>query len=123
LPAEPFALLAIWPYQTDPFVSPYPSLELLAACQAAEVPKGVDATIRWSRVARPVALSDSEVRKFESRLFKNMKCVPLGVEAQLYLKGASIEGMAWTALGTWDFSGATLPRRPLQDRAADPSGG
>jgi hypothetical protein len=122
-PAEPFALIAILPYQTDPFASPYPSLDLFAACQAAEVPKGVDATIRWSRVARPVALSDSEVRKFESRLFKTMKCVPLAVEAQLYLKAPSIEGMAWTALGTWDFSGASLPRRPLRDARSNPSGG
>ena len=122
-PAEPSALVAILSYKTDPFASPYPSMELFAACQAAEVPKGVDATIRWSRVARPVTLVDSEVRKFESRLFKAMKCVPLAVEAQLYLKGPSINGMAWTALGTWDFSGASLPRRPLRDRPADPSGG
>lgn len=88
-------------FQTNPFQSRYPSVDLWNACLPVVGP---------AKLARPaVNATESEVRKFERRLWAPPRCIPIAVRTRIFVRDPQLEKLAWTAFGTLDFSSATYP--------------
>jgi hypothetical protein len=112
----------VFRYQHDPHQGKFASLELFGACQtvfsARQWP--LEPGFKPLRSSRAAGVTQSEIKKMEGLWWKTMKCIPLAVQTQPFVKDPELHGMLWTAHQTWDFSRATLPI--LRKRRLTPEG-